>query len=96
MNKFSTFFLLLFLSVNCKAQRIPTKTEIVEHYGFQQKSIEANNEEIVFYTYQKGIQAKTKLIVYLQGSDPSPQFSYRIKDDKVQKLCWLNGEFNNI
>jgi len=96
MNKFSTFFLILFLSVSCKAQSIPTKTEIVEHYGFQQKSIETNNEEIVFYTYQKGIQAKTKLIVYLQGSDPSPQFSYRIKDDKVQKLCWLNGEFNNI
>ncbi len=96
MNKFLTLFLILFLSVNCKAQSIPTKTEIVEHYGFQQKSIEANNEVIVFYTYQKGIKAKTKLIFYLQGSDPSPQFSYRIKDDKVQKLCWLNGEFNNI
>lgn len=96
MSKFLTFFLIFFLTISCKAQRIPTKKEIVEHYGFEQKSIEVNNEEIVFYTYQKDTQLKTKLIIYLQGSDPSPQFSYRIKDDKVQKLCWLNGEFKNI
>ncbi|MDO1500086.1 hypothetical protein Q2T40_08070 [Winogradskyella maritima] len=96
MNKFSIILLTVFLSVSCNAQHIPTKAEIVEHYGFQQKSIKANNDDIVFYTYKKGNQAKTKLIVYLQGSDPSPQFSYRIKDGNVQKLCWLNGEFKTI
>ena len=78
------------------AQNIPTKTEIVRHYGFEQKSIEQANEEIVFYTYQKGKKAKTKLILYLQGSDPSPQFSYRIKENRIEKLCWLNGEFNSV
>lgn len=96
MNRIFTAFLILILIASCRAQNIPTKTEIVEHYGFVQKSIEDNDQEIIFYTYQKGTQAKTKLIVYLQGSDPSPQFSYRIKDDKIQKLCWLNGEFNSI
>lgn len=96
MGKISIAFLILLLTISCAAQNIPTKTEIVEHYGFEQKSIEDNDEEIIFYTYQKGKQVKTKLIVYLQGSDPSPQFSYRIKDDKIQKLCWLNGEFNAI
>jgi pimeloyl-ACP methyl ester carboxylesterase len=35
-------------------------------------------------------------VIYLQGSDPSPQFSCRIKDNKIQKLCWLNGDFNNL
>ena len=84
------------MTTSCSAQNIPKKTEIVEHYGFEQKSIEINSEEIVFYTYQKGQQPKTKLIVYLQGSDPSPQFSYRIKNDTIQKLCWLNGEFKNL
>ena len=96
MNRIFTAFLILLLTVSCGAQNIPTKMEIVEHYGFEQKSIEVNNEEIVFYTYKKDKQAKTKLIVYLQGSDPSPQFSYRIKDDSIQKLCWLNGEFKSI
>jgi pimeloyl-ACP methyl ester carboxylesterase len=88
--------LIILLTISCGAQNIPTKTQIVEHFGFEQKCIEKNNENIVFYTFQKGQEVKSKLIVYLQGSDPSPQFSYRIKDDEIQKLCWLNGEFNSI
>lgn len=96
MTKFISFLLLFLVIFSCKSQNIPTKTEIVEHYGFEEKSITDNNEKIVFYTFEKGKNIKTKLILYLQGSDPSPQFSYRIKDDKVQKLCWLNGEFNTI
>lgn len=96
MHKVIIFFSVFILATSCSAQNIPKKTEIIEHYGFEQKSIEVNNEQIVFYTYQKGKLPKTKLIVYLQGSDPSPQFSYRIQDDEIQKLCWLNGEFNSI
>jgi len=96
MDRILTTFLVLFLTLGCRAQNVPSKKEIVEHYGFQQKSIEGNTEEVVFYTYQKSKKAKRKLIVYLQGSDPSPQFSYRITDDKIQKLCWLNGEFKSI
>ena len=96
MSKLFTLVLILFLTVGCRAQNLPTKKEIVEYYGFEQKSINMNDEEIVLYLYQRGKQAKTKLIVYLQGNDPSPQFSYRIKDDKIQKLCWLNGEFNTL
>ena len=36
------------------------------------------------------------LIIYLQGSDPSPQFSYSIKGDEIQRFCWLHGEFKEI
>lgn len=82
--------------INCNAQNIPTKKEIVAHYGFKQESIKTDGEQIVFYTYQKDSSTKTKLVLYLQGSDPSPQFSYRIKDGDVQKLCWLNGEFSTL
>lgn len=91
------FLILIILSfTNCVAQTIPTKQQITKHYGFEEKSIKVNSENIVFYTYQKGKVPKTKLVIYLQGSDPSPQFSYRIKNDKIQKLCWLNGEFNEL
>ena len=78
MNKVLTFFLLFSLTLSCSAQKAPSKTDIVAYFGFEQKSIKTNGEEIVFYTYQKGKQTASKLIVYLQGSDPSPQFSYRI------------------
>ena len=87
---------MFLLTVGCSAQNIPTKAELVSHYGFEQKTLDTDTAEIVYYTYQKGTKPKTKLILYLQGSDPSPQFSYRIRDDKTEKLCWLNGEFKNI
>jgi pimeloyl-ACP methyl ester carboxylesterase len=96
MNRIVLIISTIFLATGCFAQKIPSKLEIVEAYEFEQKSISINNQEIVFYTYQKGQQAKTKLILYLQGSDPSPQFSYRLKNDSVQKLCWLNGEFKEL
>lgn len=87
---------MLLLAVGCSAQNIPTKAELVAYYGFEQKTLDTDAGEIVYYTYQKGTKPKTKLILYLQGSDPSPQFSYRIRNDKTEKLCWLNGEFKNI
>ncbi|MEM7574542.1 MAG: hypothetical protein AAF433_16680 [Bacteroidota bacterium] len=96
MNRILTLLLILGFITSCKAQNIPTKTEIVEHYGFEQKSITVDNEDIVFYTYQKEEGPKTKLILYLQGSDPSPQFSYRFRNGEVEKLCWLNGEFETL
>lgn len=96
MNKV-LFLILIFLSfTNCIAQAIPTKEQIVSHYGFEEKSIKVNDENITFYTYQKSKAPKTKLVLYLQGSDPSPQFSYRIKGNTIQKLSWLNGEFNEL
>ena len=96
MNRIIFLVLIILSFTNCDAQSIPTKEQITNHYGFEEKSIKVNDENIVFYTYQNSKVPKTKLVIYLQGSDPSPQFSYRIKNDKTQKLCWLNGEFNEL
>lgn len=80
----------------CQAQNIPTKSELVSHYGFEQKTITADQEKIVYYTYTSDSSPKAKMVLYLQGSDPSPQFSYKIKNNETQKLCWLNGEFKEL
>ena len=89
--------ILFLLSIaSCKAQKLPTKLEVLDSYGFKEDTIIRNNESILYYTYSKGNTTKNKIILYIQGSDPSPQFSYRIKDSKIQKLCWLNGEFKII
>ena len=77
----------------CKAQKIPSKYELVNHFGFAQDSIIVETEKIVYYSYKNGNAKIENLIVYLQGSDPSPQFSYRKRENKIEKLCWLNGEF---
>ena len=81
---------------SCKAQKIPTKDELVNHFGFVQNSIIDKKENIVYYSYRNGNEKIEHLIIYLQGSDPSPQFSYQLKDNKVEKFCWLQGEFKEI
>lgn len=80
----------------CKAQKIPSKDELVNHFGFIQESFYADEENIVYYSYKNPNEKIDNLIVYLQGSDPSPQFSYRVKEKKIEKLCWLHGEFKEI
>ena len=80
----------------CKAQKIPSKDDLVNHFGFIQDSIIVETENIVYYSYKNGDAKIDHLIIYLQGSDPSPQFSYRIKDNQIEKLCWLHGEHKEI
>lgn len=80
----------------CQGQKIPSKDELVNHFGFVQDSIIDNGESILYYSYKNNDDEIENLIIYLQGSDPSPQFSYRISNNKIEKLCWLHGEFNQI
>ena len=95
--KFSyILFVVTFTLNSCTAQNIPSKGELVNHFGFIENSISVETENILFYSYQNSEEKVKNLIVYLQGSDPSPQFSYRIKENKVEKLCWLHGEFQDI
>jgi len=94
---FSNILLIFLLSfISCKAQNIPSKKELVNHFGFEEKSIVTENEKIVYYIYKKDDTPTDKMILYLQGSDPSPQFSYKIKEGKLEKFCWLHGEFQDL
>ena len=81
---------------SCKAQKAPSKNDIVHHFGFIQDSIIVETENIVYYSYSRSEEKIENLIIYLQGSDPSPQFSYRLSGTKIEKLCWLHGEFKEI
>lgn len=81
---------------SCKAQKVPTKDELVNYFGFVQNSIVVDKENIIYYSYTKGEKKKENLIIYLQGSDPSPQFSYSIRGSEIKRFCWLHGEFKDI
>lgn len=96
MKSLAITVILSILSLGCSAQQIPTKEELVSYFGFKQKSLEGKESPITYYTFEQDNSSKTKMVFYLQGSDPSPQFSYRIQDGKVKQFCWLHGEFKEI
>jgi len=85
-----------FASSTSHAQDLPTKQELVQHFGFEQHTIEAPESDIVYYMYDSGEMPPSTLVMYLQGSDPSPQFSYRLRDGEVQRLNWLRGEYRDL
>ncbi len=78
------------------SQTIPTKRELVRHYGFEQSEISRKNERIVYYTHQKDTTKKTKLVMYLQGSDPSPLFSYSFDKGELKSYCFLKSDFLSL
>ncbi|MEO0558334.1 MAG: hypothetical protein AAF170_09135 [Bacteroidota bacterium] len=78
------------------AQDLPTKHELVQHFGFEQRQLDAPEGDIVYYTYDSGEAPPSTLVMYLQGSDPSPQFSYRLRAGEVQRLSWLKGEHQDL
>jgi len=96
MRLLKVLLIVLTIFSSCKAQKIPSKNELVNHFGFIQDSILVDTENIVYYSYRNGDAKIDKLIVYLQGSDPSPQFSYKLKEKKIEKFCWLHGEFKEL
>ncbi len=92
-----SLFLIIFAFVNTVfGQSVPTKKELVSHFGFQEFTIKSSPKNIHYYAYQGKKVKKTKLVLYIQGSDPSAQFSYRIKNGKTQKLRWFRNDFKQL
>ncbi len=86
----------LFCLLKMISQETITKDELVEHFGFEQKSISRDGRDIVYYTYQKDNSKKDKLVLYLQGSDPSPLFSYQKDENGFRENCFIKGDYKTL
>ncbi|MEL6559607.1 MAG: hypothetical protein AAFQ94_15555 [Bacteroidota bacterium] len=89
-------YILSLFSIELYGQQIPAKSDILSAYGFVENKITDQKDEILFYSYQNGETKKQKLVLYLQGSDPSPLFSYSINEGKLNKYCFLKGDFQAL
>lgn len=89
-------FLLFFGPAACaKAQEqpLPLKTQLVEAFGFSENSLLAGDIPVIYY--QKGATPRDakRLIVYLQGSDPSSQFYYSKHNDSLRVGSWIPEDY---
>ena len=96
MKPICTFLFLLLANSSLYSQSIPSKQDLVNHYGFVQHELLTDQERIVYYTHQKGSAEKSKLVVYLQGSDPSPLFSYSLDQGEIKRFCFLPADFQRV
>lgn len=84
--------LLISLSGVSQINQKPTIEDALEKYNFQEGSIISERDTITYYLrkYQK---KPTKLVVFIQGTDPNPIFSYKIEDDKPVIYRWFVDDF---
>lgn len=79
------------------SQQKPSKELLVTHFGFKEPRLETPNDTIHYYSFQKNIRTAVKgLVIYVQGSDPSPQFFYQIKEGKVLPGAWIKNDYKGI
>ncbi len=97
--KLAAFASLSLLPLTACAQSLdapPTKQELMQPSGFSEHVIDVGDTSILFYKTGDAATSSSRLFVYLQGSDPSPQFSYRFTDDGFEPLNWIPRDFERI
>lgn len=99
MKKEIPYFTILFLVFTytfCHTQNKTSKSELVGHFNFTEHSFARNNELITYYKYHNGTKTKENLVIYIQGSDPSPLFTWTIKNNNVKHYCHLPRDFMQV
>ncbi len=89
--------ILLITFCNPLLSQKPPKKELVTPFGFKEHNLVTPNDTIHYYSFQKNPENTVKgLVVYVQGSDPSPQFFYQLKEGKVLPGAWIKSDYKRI
>ncbi|WP_405205366.1 hypothetical protein [Aquimarina sp. LLG6339-5] len=93
------FFAALFTFIFsiCLAQKNdpPTITEALKKYDFIEEQLINGNDTITYYL--KNPKAKPhNLVVFIQGTDANPIFSYSINEDKTTYYRWFGEDYKSL
>lgn len=91
--KYLLFF--CFISTYAQQNNIPSIEDALKKYDFIQGTVVEERDTIIYYL--KNYVAKPKnLVVYIQGTNPDPIFSYSYKDDKTTIYRWFGDDFKQL
>lgn len=88
--------LLAFLFTLCHSQSKMSKEKLVSHFGFKEYSFVKNDELITYFEYQSKGEKKENLIIYIHGSDPSPLFTWTVKNDTVKYYNHIPRDYKTL
>ncbi|MGB0887196.1 MAG: hypothetical protein ACPGSL_03640 [Vicingaceae bacterium] len=95
--KYLITILTLLISMFCSSQTKdnPTIEKALKTFDFIQGKVINQKDTITYYlkNYKKKPQ---NLVVFIQGTDANPIFSYSIKDKKVDYYRWFGDDFKNL
>ncbi|WP_299214220.1 hypothetical protein [uncultured Aquimarina sp.] len=93
------FFALFFSSIFsiCLAQKndTPTINDALLKYDFIQEQLVKNKDTITYYLKNYKVSPKN-LVVFIQGTDANPIFSYSLENDKTTFYRWFGDDYKNL
>ena len=90
-----TFFLFLSISISSISQekKVTSINDALKKYNFIEEKIIQDKDTITYYL--KNYKSKPKnLVVFIQGTDANPIFSYRYKNGKMSIYRWFNNDYS--
>jgi len=89
--------LLTLITFSCSAQKShrPTIKNALKKYDFIQEKLIVNNDTITYYL-KKPKGTPENLVVFIQGTDANPIFSYSIKDNKTSYYRWFADDYKHL
>ncbi|MFZ6665236.1 hypothetical protein [Peijinzhouia sedimentorum] len=96
MKKFLTT-LLIFVSTFCFAQEkdSPNIYDALEKYDFIQEQI-INDKDTITYFLKNPQKKPSNLVVFIQGTDANPIFSYKKDGDKTTYFRWFGDDYKKL
>lgn len=87
---------ILFIPIGLiPAQEIPEMSLALDQFGFQQEFIFTKNDTLSYFL--RKYKAKPKnLVVFIQGTDANPIFSFSKKEGVIAYFRWFNTDYESL
>ncbi len=96
MKVFFTCLSIFIFSISVAQKKdTPNINDALEVFDFIQEQIIENNDTITYFL--KSYKEKpTNLVVFIQGTDPNPIFSYSINKNEITYYRWFGDDHKNL
>ena len=89
-------FLLIAISANAQIKQGELLEKALQKFDFIEEKIIEDSDTITYYLKNYKEDKPKKLILFIQGSDASPLFSYKMENDKPTFYRWFLDDYQNI
>lgn len=92
---FSGLFILVYSISMAQEKAVPTLAMALEKYDFIEGQVQEGKDTITYYL-KNYTEKPRNLVVFIQGTDAHPIFSYSLKEDKTTISRWFGDDYTHL
>lgn len=93
---YSFAFFVMPLIINAQINKSELLNNALEKFDFLEEKIITETDTVTYYLKNYHTQKPTKLIVFIQGTDANPIFTYKMKEGNPVYYRWFVDDYKNI